>query len=536
MELDRRQFFAGAASLPLAAALGCGGSGKKPLPPAGEIVGASHERGHRVRKPPQIDLPAIAWSDVEVAIVGGGVAGLSAARALTRQGAKDLAIFELEDVAGGTSRAGKSRGFAYPWGAHYLPAPAKENQALVELLSEFGVVTGRDADGEPIFAEEMLCRDPQERLFLAGQWHEDLWPGAIATPQDHAQRERFAAEVARWATWRDADGRRAFALPISRCSNDAEVLALDQQSFAAWLDERELTSPRLRWWLEYATRDDYGLLLSQTSAWAGLFYFTARVRDDAGEPQPLLTWPEGNGWLVERLARMVRPFLRTGQTVIRIEAAEHDVARIVSIDGEGKLLGVNANQVIYAAPQFTAPFVIAGFPAERAAAAKQFHYGAWLVANLALRERPANVGFEASWDNVIFDSPSLGYVCATHQRGRDHGPTHWTWYYPLTDEDPAAARQRLLAGDWEAWAEFVLADLELAHPYIRPLVERIDVMRWGHAMIQPRVGFITNPARTKAAQAWRNIHFAHSDLSGIALFEEAFDQGTRAGDEVAARR
>ena len=29
------------------------------------------------------------------------------------------------------------------------------------------------------------------------------------------------------------------------------------------------------------------------------------------------------------------------------------------------------------------------------------------------------------------------------------------------------------------------------------------------------------------------VHFAHTDLSGIALFEEAFDHGLRAAREVA---
>jgi hypothetical protein len=31
-----------------------------------------------------------------------------------------------------------------------------------------------------------------------------------------------------------------------------------------------------------------------------------------------------------------------------------------------------------------------------------------------------------------------------------------------------------------------------------------------------------------------NIHFAHSDLSALPLFEEAFDQGLRATREVLA--
>ena len=36
--------------------------------------------------------------------------------------------------------------------------------------------------------------------------------------------------------------------------------------------------------------------------------------------------------------------------------------------------------------------------------------------------------------------------------------------------------------------EPALPDLSRAHPGFRPLVERLDVMRWGHAMIRPRPG------------------------------------------------
>ena len=57
-------------------------------------------------------------------------------------------------------------------------------------------------------------------------------------------------------------------------------------------------------------------------------------------------------------------------------------------------------------------------------------------------------------------------------------------------------------------------------------------MRWGHAMISPRPNFIWSGIREKAMKPYRNIHFAHTDLSGIALFEEAFYHGLRAGTEV----
>jgi hypothetical protein len=159
-----------------------------------------------------------------------------------------------------------------------------------------------------------------------------------------------------------------------------------------------------------------------------------------------------------------------------------------------------------------------------------------MVANLFLRERPKDRGFPLAWDNVLYESPSLGYVVATHQRGLDRGPTVFTYYYPLCDASPREARSRLLAADRAAWADVCLTDLQLAHPEIRALVERLDVCRWGHAMIRPTPGFIWSESRRKAAEPFRGIHFAHSDLSGIALFEEAFYHGVRAAEEVLAAR
>jgi hypothetical protein len=155
-----------------------------------------------------------------------------------------------------------------------------------------------------------------------------------------------------------------------------------------------------------------------------------------------------------------------------------------------------------------------------------------MVANLTLRDRPKSRGFQFAWDNVLHDSPSLGYVVATHQRCVDHGPTVITYYYPLVDVDARAARSRLLSLGRDEWAEVCLADLESAHPDMRERTTELDVMRWGHAMVRPNVGLLWGGARAAAARPFRNVHFASADLSGLALFEEAFDHGIRAAEEV----
>ncbi|MBK8169591.1 MAG: hypothetical protein IPK60_04520 [Sandaracinaceae bacterium] len=103
---------------------------------------------------------------------------------------------------------------------------------------------------------------------------------------------------------------------------------------------------------------------------------------------------------------------------------------------------------------------------------------------------------------------------------------------PFTEADAREGRRRLLGHNLHDWQEAVLTDLRRAHQGLDDFVERIDVWRWGHGMVQPRVGALWSGARQRAQAPRGAVHFAHSDLSGIALFENAFQQGLRAAREV----
>jgi protoporphyrinogen oxidase len=534
----RREVLATFLGLPVA--LAACRSGREPQFPSGEIIGASAGIGHRIRDGLIITPAADAWKRVGVVIVGGGVAGLSAAWHLLKSGFEDFALLELEPAPGGTARGGTSAIISYPWGAHYLPAPMKENTALIGLLNEIGILEGSDDNGDPIVAEQFICRDPEERVFYRGSWYEGLYLHAGESADDRRQLEEFNAEVNRSVTWRDSRGRRAFAIPVEQSSDDAEVTALDKITIADWLNSRALTSPRLRWLLDYACRDDYGLTLDQASAWAALFYFASRVPRAGAESRPLITWPEGNGRLVSHLYGKVRSKVRLGLAVARIVPTgtdNHNGIEVIAVDASaGNPVGFRADNVIFAAPQFLARYVIRDYGESPPPHLAEFQYGTWMVANLFLKDRPSNRGFPLAWDNVLYESPSLGYVVATHQRGIDRGPTVFTYYYPMCDPNPRVAREKLLSMDWRSCADVALTDLSRAHPDIRGLVERLDVMRWGHAMIRPRPGFIWGDARRAAAKAYRGIHFANTDLSGVALFEEAFYHGRRAASEILSQR
>ena len=501
--------------------------------PQGDIVGQSASLGHVLRENRSFEVSTDKWETKKVAIVGGGVAGLTAAWKFKKESFDDFVLLELEKEIGGTARSGRGEPVGYPWGAHYLPVPFQENTELIAFLDEMSLIEGRDSQGEIAVKEQFLCREPEERIFYKGRWYEGLYLGVGASDDDKFQFAEFQKQLDYWINWRDAKGKRAFVVPVANCSTDTEVTELDKISFGEWLRQNGITSERLIWYCDYACRDDYGLKLEQTSAWAGLFYFCSRVRKSGVESQPFITCPEGNGQFVNHFFEKVKDNVRKSQIVVTIAPTDKGVD-VICLDG-GDLRGIHCEKAIFASPIFTAPYIIRGFREDAPFAAGEFQHNAWFVANLFLKDRPKPrfaKDFPLAWDNVLYASPSLGYVTATHQKGIDYGPTILTYYYPMCAEENG--RTKLFNYEWRDLADVCLTDLARAHPDIYDLTERIDIMRWGHAMVSPRPNFIWSGVREKAMKPYRHIHFAHTDLSGIALFEEAFYHGLRAAGEIMA--
>jgi protoporphyrinogen oxidase len=500
----------------------------------GRLVGPSVGLGHKLREGFR-PAPA-APKRIGVVIVGGGVSGLSAAWRLTRADMNDFLVLEIEDRVGGTSLYEKTPDTAYPWGAHYVPVPSADNRSLVTLLKEVGAVTGLDDTGALVCAEEVLCRAPQERLFYKGLWYEGLYLRAGATADDLRQLGEFNRAMDDLAKTRDARGRPAFCVPLARSSDDPDLTALDRISMAEYLDQRGWTSPRLRWLVDYACRDDFGLALEETSAWAGAFYFAARIEKPGGQAAELLTWPEGNGHLVRHLEEACGPRVRPGAMVTEVRPGPDGVEVHLFDTRTRKAEAYLADRVVFALPRFLARPLLAPYRDAPPAHLAEFRYGSWVVANVALKDRPASRGYPDAWDNVLYESRSLGYVIATHQAGKDDGPTVWTWYLPLCGDDPRASRELLLSADWGHWVDALLADVSRAHPDFVSNITSVDVWRWGHAMVRPEVGFLFGGARRKAQEPLGRVHFAHTDLSGVALFEEAHYHGVRAAEEILSAR
>jgi hypothetical protein len=120
-----------------------------------------------------------------------------------------------------------------------------------------------------------------------------------------------------------------------------------------------------------------------------------------------------------------------------------------------------------------------------------------------------------------------------HQSTRSiPGPTVLSAYWALggdTAAQLAQQRARLLSEPWAAWSQAVVADLARVHADLPTRLRRVDLMRYGHAMSVPVPGLRSSAALRALAQPQARVHFAHADLSGYSVFEEALYQGTRAG-------
>ena len=494
----------------------------------GRLLGADAALGHRLRNG---TLPEPAQTErADVVIVGGGIAGLSAAWWLRRMGLDGVRIVELEADVGGNAASGRNDVSAYPWGAHYVPLLTAESVHAAALFTDLGIITGRDAAGLPIYDPFALCADPRERLFRNGAWREDLLPDEGVSEADRTQYTAFFAAMDTFRAARGTDGRKAFAIPIERSSADDQFRALDRISMADWMRARGLNSAPLLWYVDYGCRDDYGTAMTDVSAWAGIHYYASRDgrAGDGVSPQTVLTWPAGNGHIINGMKAMLEPALCSA-LAWRVQPTSDGVAVDVFEPSRDASRRIVARAVVLAVPRFVANRLLGRAPDPAQS------YAPWMVANVTVGRMPAGRGAPLCWDNVVYGSRSLGYVVATHQSTQQvQRRTVLTYYWPLCDQSPDEARRDASKRTLSEWQAMVLDELLAVHPELHGAVESIDVWLWGHGMIRPTPGTIWGAARMASRAHAPPVFFAHSDMSGISIFEEANERGVQAAEAVRA--
>ena len=543
MNRKRRQFLAQSTAISVAAAASWLMHHQLNRPPPLAVRRIGLPLGHQLRDGAFVDAQLPRAQDCDVLILGSGAAALSALWFLTRQGRRDVILAE------GVERNGNNAAFVSgelcaPGGAHYLALPSRESVALREMLADLGILESGAESEVPRFRETDLVFAPMERLHYQGRWQDAL------LPQQDDDSRRFFALIQRLKCAHGRDGRKVFAIPIVLSSADSEWRALDRLTFADWLAREGYRSPTLLWYLDYCCRDDYGAGAAQVSAFAGLHYFAARGHDS----EAVLTWPEG----LARLSQLLRE--RSGlqplaalpgevtldfaqpvainASAVRIRETDDHVEVLLRDNDSGTLTLLRARQVICAMPLMVAARVVEN-AARYGLLAGRGDYAPWLVSNFVLHRFPTEGAGEAlSWDNVIYGSGGLGYIAASNQLIRVAKParTVFTAYSALNHADPATVRQWLLAAPDAELLAFAAQDLTAAYGRrFWHAVEAVDIGIRAHAMRIPRPGYLDD-AQLAAVRAHRSrLHFAHSDLSGYSVFEEAAFWGVEAAQRVLAQ-
>lgn len=517
-------------ALGLVPALATACAGKKNY--KGGFVNDNAKTGHLLRD----NKPATPVKTVyhETIIVGGGISGLSAANYLRQHNASFI-LLELADVAGGNSVSGKNTVSAYPWAAHYLPIVNNTNTELISFLHKHNIITDFDANGLPVYNEYYLCFDPEDRLFINGHWQDGLIPNFGVPAHEQKEISRFFELVKDYKAKTGTDGKPAFEIPLQNSSADAAFRDLDKISFSQFLNSHDYKSPHLLWYLNYCCKDDYGSDINNTSAYAGLHYFCARRASASNaHHSAVITWPEGNAFLANLLMAPVKDAIHTNHLVSSVELKNNKVHIICHNMTTNECVAYVCDKAILATPQYINHRILQGNIAPGRNHKELFEYSPWIVANITLKDLPQYDGEPLSWDNVIYGSESLGYVNACHQHlNRYQKDLVITYYKPYPSEHTSEQRKTLRERSYEGICEEIISDLNYAHQDLESYILSIDIKLIGHGMIKPKPDFIFNSALQNYREPVNGrLFFAHTDLSGISIFEEAYFQGTQAGKHV----
>ncbi|GAB4061129.1 NAD(P)-binding protein [Uliginosibacterium sediminicola] len=522
--MQRREFLSA-----LAALAGSGLSGCDRLfahrPPV-TVFRPGMQAGHSIRDAQAIPEPGESI-ECDVAILGSGAAGISAAWKLAREGWKNLILVE-GPVPGGNTAGERLGGVACPTGAHYLPLPSMASVHIREMLASLGVIRSQPFSEKPEYDESVLVHPLHERLRIGTTWHEELLSG------ESDDTARFLNLIKQLRATKGVDGLRVFAVPLACSSADPRWRALDALDFRSWLQRENFHDLALHWYADYVCRDEFGAGYAHVSAWAGLHYFASRdgqaSNADAGS---VLTWPDGLHTLSQHLLQAV-PFdnhatRRMAGSAVRVREGERK-AEVIVMQG-ARSIRIEARRVICAMPLHVALHVVedmAGHGFHREHLPQQ---SPWMVANFLLRRFPQETGdVPLAWDNVLQDSRALGYVVATHQLIRVAKPEHtvFTAYNALADEAPEAARKWMLTASDSDCLQRAAQDLLAVYgPALWREVEQVNIHLRGHAMSAPAPGFLSNTGLQALRSANGRVRFAHADLSGYSVFEEAAWWGTQ---------
>ncbi len=461
---------------------------------------------------------------VPVVIIGGGVAGLSAAYSLS-----DLKPVLIEQAAqfGGNAKAERWEGTDYTIGAAYMGLP-EEGTPLAQMMKDIGL--------EGKFKVETAAKD--ETVTLHGAVKGLFWQGTT-DPANAAQFKSVYDKLIAFG---------ANELPAIPPAPDADAEArkdlneLDSVSFADWFKEN---LPNLHPHIEEMFREycwsAFAGEAEEVSAAQALNFICADLVSEA-------ILPGGNAAIAHALfdyLKMKLPdgSLRSGSLVIDIshyKDATGEGVRVCYEGPDGALKTIQAKACVVTSAKFISKIVVSDLPADQLSAIESMEWRAYVVANVLLKNPSTSPAYDlyclkneiphdakkAIGERVFTD---VAFASWAQPDPTGHSVVSLFRPYPYSggrEELYSPGAFEKLKADFTATIPDLLKTIGAE---TNPVVA-VRMSRWGHALPLAAKGLIANGTFEKASRPFGRIFFGQQDSWGSPCFESAVASARAAAD------
>ncbi len=443
--------------------------------------------GHKLRAGDLPTFPASPERTVDFVIIGGGIAGLTAAHKLKD---KDILLLEQYDSIGGHARGGSYRGIDYSWGSAYT---STINGTTGELFSDLGI-------------------KPVELDTDRNSWYwQQKWYGGVkssTTNELYGQFDRLMATAGpifnKLQKEEDQEMSPAFA------ELDATPFASCFKDFSA-----EFTSI-----IDSFCRSSLCGGINQISALAGYSLLAKLV-------SPIHVFKGGNAAITRALMSSLSSSgtgrMLTNTFVWKVEI-QNDGASVIYTTADGVCHRVQCRHAIIATSPMVAARQLSHIENQLRAQLLMFKFGSYLVANCLMKKKLFNESYDCFVgapytfaDITVAETPYTATGSYTASMG-----SVLTVYQPY----PAGSEGRalLMTGDRQQFARQLAGELEKLIEGFEKDLDEMVLTRWGHALAILGPGYYT---RLKKIQPFQErFSLAHSSIAGGPTIEAALRGGT----------
>jgi oxygen-dependent protoporphyrinogen oxidase len=438
--------------------------------------------------------------DVEVAVVGGGIAGLSAAWELRD---RDVLVLEADARVGGRLMSEPRGRYWLNFGGHVL---AGEDSATGRLLAAAGVEAG-DVPG-------VLTALAMNGRVLTGGRVETYPLRLRLTTAERLALIRAGARVRLAVLEYGRVARRRAG--ESEADRRARVLAYrDDRTFADFLGPVPAEVDAIfRPTIQRSSGEP-----EQVSAGYGIGYFHLVWDREGGLSRNVLG---GSARLPQAIAAALGDRVRTGAPVERVVAGRDGVT---AHQGDER---IRARYAVVATPAFAARELLEGVPAETVEALGRVAYGPYVVGAF-LTDEPGPMPYDGVYA-VATPKTSFNMLFNTANVTRGPGPREPGG--TLMAYSAASLADALADRDDEEVARIYADDVARIFPAVAGHIAEVRIRRWAHGLPHPRPGrHLLQPALERPLG---NVFLA-GDYLGTTYVDTAVATGTAAAHAIRRR-